>query len=65
MKIKTKITLLFFIISTAGLILLNAAIFYFVSEFNFEDFFKRLEARVNFAARINLYPGEKSAAYQD
>ncbi|RCH55655.1 sensor histidine kinase [Mucilaginibacter hurinus] len=65
MKIKAKITLLFFVISTTGLMLLNAAIFYFVYEFNFEDFFKRLEARVNLAARINLYPGETSAAYQD
>ncbi|RVU01287.1 HAMP domain-containing histidine kinase [Mucilaginibacter limnophilus] len=65
MKIKTKITLLFFLISTVGLILMNAAIFYFVSEFNFEDFFKRLEARVRLAAQINIHPNEKSVAYQE
>jgi len=65
MKIQTKITLLFFFISTAGLILLNASIFYFISEFNFEDFFKRLEARVNLAAQINIFPDEKSEAYQE
>jgi len=65
MKIKTKITLLFFLISTCGLVLLNAAIFYFVSEFNFEDFFERLEARVNLAAQIKINPDEKSAAYHE
>jgi signal transduction histidine kinase len=63
MKLQTKITLLFFGISTIGLILLNASIFYFVSEFNFEDFFKRLEARVNLAAEINIKPDKESIAY--
>lgn len=63
--IQSKITRLFFSIATAGLILINAAIFYFVSKFNFDDFFKRLEARVNIAAEINLYPDEKSSSYQE
>lgn len=65
MKLQTKITLLFVVISTIGLILLNAAIFYFVSEFNFEDFFKRLEARVNLAAEIRISPDEQSMAYKE
>ena len=65
MKIHTKLTLLFFVIGAVGIFLLNACIFYFVSEFNFEDFFKRLEARVNLAAEIKLNPDEKSAAYQE
>lgn len=65
MKLQTKITFLFFVIATAGLILLNATIFYFVSEFSFEDFFKRLEARVNLAAEIKIHPDESSAAYQE
>jgi signal transduction histidine kinase len=65
MKLQNKLTLLFFSIGTVGLILFHAAIFYFVSEFNFEDFFKRLQARVKLAAEINLYPDEKSAAYQE
>jgi len=64
MKLQTKITLLFFGISTIGLILLNASIFYFVSEFNFEDFFKRLEARVNLTAEIRINPDKDSQAYQ-
>ena len=65
MKIKAKITLLFFSISVAGLFLLNSSIFYFVSEFNFEDFFKRLEARVNLTAQINLNTSGKSDAFQE
>ncbi|MCQ6958544.1 sensor histidine kinase [Mucilaginibacter aquariorum] len=64
MKLQTKITLLFVVISTTGLVLLNASIFYFVSEFNFEDFFKRLEARVNLTAEININPHKESAAYK-
>lgn len=65
MKIQTRITLLFLIISTAGLVLLNAAIFYFVSQFSFEDFFERLDARVKLSAQILIGPDESSAAYQD
>lgn len=65
MKIQTKITLLFFGLGTIGLTLLTASIFYFVSEFNFEDFFKRLEARANLAAEIKIHPDDKSAAYQE
>ncbi|PAW95198.1 two-component sensor histidine kinase [Mucilaginibacter sp. MD40] len=64
MKLQTKITLLFVAISTTGLILLNISIFYFVSEFNFEDFFKRLESRVNLAAEINIDPDAGSVAYR-
>ncbi|RFZ85949.1 sensor histidine kinase [Mucilaginibacter terrenus] len=64
MKLQTKITLLFFGISTIGLLLLNASIFYFVSKFNFEDFFKRLEARVNLTAEISIDPDKSSLAYQ-
>lgn len=66
MKIQTKITVLFVTIATIGLIILNASIFYFVSEFNFEDFLKRLEARVKLSSQINLYQqDEKSAAYKE
>jgi hypothetical protein len=64
MKLQTKITLLFSGISIVGVLLLNASIFYFVSEFNFEDFFKRLEARVNLTAEISINPDKESGAYQ-
>ena len=65
MKFQTKITLLFFAISAAGLILLNAAIFYFVSQFSFKDFFDRLEARVNLTAQTNLYADPNTDAYKE
>ncbi|MCD8741516.1 HAMP domain-containing histidine kinase [Mucilaginibacter roseus] len=65
MKLQTKITLLFLVISAVGLLLMNAAIFYFVSDFNFEDFFKRLEARVRFAAQIKIHPDGRTAAYRE
>ncbi|SDF40984.1 Signal transduction histidine kinase [Mucilaginibacter pineti] len=62
MKIQSKITLLFLVLSGAILILLNASIFYLVYKFNFDDFYKRLEARVNIAAEVRLSPGAKSKA---
>ncbi|WP_316791294.1 HAMP domain-containing sensor histidine kinase [Pedobacter frigoris] len=65
MKLQNKLTLLFFIIGTIGLVLFHASIFYFVSEFNFEDFFKRLQARAKIAAEINVYPDKKSAASKE
>ncbi len=65
MKIQTKITLLFFSVSTIGLIFFTASIFYFASAFSYEDFFARLEARVNLAAQINIFTDEKSATYQE
>lgn len=65
MKLQNKLTLLFFSIGTIGLILFHMAIFFFVSEFNYDDFFKRLQARAKLAAEINIYPNEKSAASQE
>jgi signal transduction histidine kinase len=65
MKFQNKITLLFFLISATGLILLNATIFYFVSQFSFKDFFDRLETRVNLSAQTNLYPQGNAGAYEE
>src|ERR1700761_8839838 len=65
MKIQTKITLHFLALSTAILLLLNAFILYFEYQFNYKDFFKRLEARVNITADIRLFPNEKTKAYQE
>jgi signal transduction histidine kinase len=62
MKIQSKITLLFLLLSGGILILLNASIFYLVYRFNFDDFYKRLETRVNIAAEVRLSPGAKSKA---
>jgi signal transduction histidine kinase len=65
MKIQNKITLLFLILSTGILVLLNAFIFYFEYKFNYEDFFKRLETRVNIMSRVRLHPDAESRAYEE
>ncbi len=65
MKITSKITLLFLGLSTGILLLLNAFILYFEYQFNYRDFFKRLEARTNLTAEINLLPGGNKTAYQE
>lgn len=65
MKFQNRITLLFFVISATGLILLNATIYYFVSQFSFKDFFDRLETRANLAAQIQLYASGNSDTYQE
>ncbi|GAA4341894.1 HAMP domain-containing sensor histidine kinase [Mucilaginibacter gynuensis] len=52
MKIQRKVTLLFLGSAVSIVVLLMGAIFYFAHEFAFEDFYKRLEARVNLAAQI-------------
>src|SRR4051812_34923979 len=52
MSIQKKIALLFFALNVSVILLLSGAIFYFVYQFTFEDFYKRLEARVNIAAQI-------------
>lgn len=65
MKIQSKITLLFLLLSGGILILLSASIFYFAYKFSFDDFYKRLEARVNILAEVNLFPGAKSEATQE
>jgi signal transduction histidine kinase len=65
MKIQSKITLLFLLLSGVILLLLNLTVFYLVYRFGFDDFFKRLEARVNISAEVNIFPGAKSKAYQE
>lgn len=58
MTLNTRITLLFAILSAVIISLLSSFIWYFANEFAFEDFYKRLETRVNMSATINLYAGE-------
>lgn len=65
MKIQSKITLLFLALSTGILLLLNAFILYFEYQFNYRDFFKRLETRVNLTAQIRFFSGKESGAYQE
>ncbi|MFC1226457.1 sensor histidine kinase [Pedobacter sp. BG31] len=63
MEIAKKITLLFAILSAVIISLLSGFVWYFSNEFAFEDFYKRLEARVNIAAQIKLYKDDNNKVY--
>jgi len=63
MQLAKKITLLFAILSAVIISLLSGFVWYFSNEFAFEDFYKRLEARVNIAAQIKLFNDENNDAY--
>ena len=63
MQITRKITLLFAILSGVIISLLSGFVWYFANEFAFEDFYKRLEARVNISAQIKLYEDVNNSAY--
>ncbi|HEY0176072.1 MAG TPA: histidine kinase dimerization/phospho-acceptor domain-containing protein, partial [Pedobacter sp.] len=57
MTLNTRITLLFAILSAIIISLLSGFVWYFANEFAFEDFYKRLESRVNIAARLKVAEG--------
>lgn len=63
MQIAKKITLLFAILSAVIIALLSGFVWYFANDFAFEDFYKRLEARVNISAQIKLYEDVNNPAY--
>ncbi|RZL48038.1 MAG: HAMP domain-containing histidine kinase [Pedobacter sp.] len=63
MSIAKKITLLFAILSAIIISLLSGFVWYFSNEFAFEDFYKRLEARVNIAAEIKVSEDKNDNAY--
>ncbi|MFC4212594.1 ATP-binding protein [Pedobacter lithocola] len=63
MEIAKKITLLFAILSAVIISLLSGFVWYFSNDFAFEDFYKRLEARVNIAAQIKLYEDDNNDVY--
>lgn len=63
MNIAKKITLLFAILSAVIISLLSGFVWYFSNEFAFEDFYKRLEARVNIAAEIKFSKDKNNNAY--
>ena len=65
MNLNTRITILFAILSAVIISLLSGFVWYFANEFAFEDFYKRLENRVNVAAQLKLYTPEKAAGYKD
>jgi len=63
MNIAKKITLLFAILSAIIISLLSGFVWYFANDFAFEDFYKRLEARVNIAAEIRLAEDKNDNVY--
>lgn len=52
MTIQRKVALLFLALTVGIILALSGAIFYFANQFAFDDFYKRLEARVNINAQI-------------
>jgi len=65
MTLRRRITFLFAILSAVIISLLSGFVWYFANEFAFEDFYKRLEARVNIAAGIKVQGGENTAGYAE
>ncbi|QPH41037.1 sensor histidine kinase [Pedobacter endophyticus] len=63
MEIAKKITLLFAILSAIIISLLSGFVWYFANDFAFEDFYKRLEARVRISAQLKLYQDVNNPAY--
>jgi signal transduction histidine kinase len=54
MKTQTKIAAIFFIISLATIVITSGLVYYFIIQYSFTDFFKRLEIRAVVAARSML-----------
>lgn len=52
MKTQTKIAIIFFIFSLSIVIFLSASIYFFTSQYSFDDFYKRLEIRAIVNARM-------------
>jgi len=65
MNLNTRITFLFAVLSAVIISLLSGFVWYFANEFAFEDFYKRLEARVNIASQIKVVTGKNTAEYKE
>lgn len=65
MEIAKKITILFAVLSVVIIGLLSGFVWYFSNEFAFEDFYKRLETRVNITAQTQLFEDANNEAYAE
>jgi signal transduction histidine kinase len=65
MGIAEKITILFAVLSAIIIGLLSGFVWYFSNEFAFEDFYKRLETRVNISAQTKLFESANNEAYAE
>jgi signal transduction histidine kinase len=63
MKIQSKFVLLFFCVALGLISILMGAIFFFTQQYAFEDFYKRLEARVNIGAEVYMQEDELTIFY--
>ncbi len=54
MKTKSKIVLLLFVSNVLIVLLFSTGVYYFLNEYSYLDFYKRLETRASIAAKYNL-----------
>lgn len=64
MRSNVRIALVFFMVTLAIMIVLSGAVYYFVTEYTYTDFYKRLQTRAVLTARIALDSDSSSLAYQ-
>ena len=60
MKIQTKTTLLFTILTATIFLVLNITVYFFISSFAHRDFNKRLELRARLSAKYRFEQGDLS-----
>jgi len=63
MKTRTRIALVFFLVTLTIMIVMSGSIYYFVIKYTFNDFYKRLQTRAAVAAGIMLET-ESATAFQ-
>ncbi len=62
MRTQTKIAVIFFLISLATIVILSASVYYFIIQYSYTDFYKRLEIRGVVTAKAYLDQEEASQA---
>jgi hypothetical protein len=66
MKIQTKTTILFTILTATIFLILNVTVYFFINEYAHRDFNKRLELRAKISAQSRLEKDESSThAFND
>jgi signal transduction histidine kinase len=64
-KSQTRIALVFFSITLTIMLVLGSSVYYFVTRYTFNDFYRRLETRAIVAARIMLENESSAAAFRE
>jgi len=62
MRTQTKIALVFFVVSVSTIIALSASVYFFIIQYSFADFYKRLEIRGVVTAKSELDHEQANAA---